>query len=76
MATGSEALKLFEEGKVLESDMGGGVKLRYNPMTRKMEALHEGQIPVSPEYENQWVEVGADIAMLFKYDWKEVEELE
>lgn len=76
MPRGSEALKLFEEGKVLGSDMGGGVKLRFNHVTHKMECLHEGQLPISPDCENQWVTVSIDLASLFKYEWSVVEGVE
>ncbi len=76
MPTGSEALKLFEEGKVLSAPMGGGVKLRWNHITHKMECLHEGQLPVSMEGSDQWVEIGLDVAALYKYEWTPVEGME
>lgn len=65
---GSDALHCLEMGFVLTSNLGGGVKIRWNAMRNHMEMLQEGQVPV-PTCENQWFQVSMDIASLSKYDW-------
>ena len=76
MPTGSEALRLLEEGKVMKSDMADGLKLRLNQMTHNMECLHEGRLPVDQDYSCQWVTVSLSLSLLYKYDWTVVEDCE
>jgi len=76
MPTGSEALKLLEEGKVMKSDMANGLKLRLNQMTHGIECLHEGQLPVDQDYSSQWVTASLSLSLLYKYDWTVVEDWE
>ncbi len=70
---GCDALEMLEMGHVLTSNLGGGVKIRWNAMRNHLEMLQEGQVPV-PTCENQWFQVSMDIASLFKYDWTVTED--
>lgn len=76
MPRGSAALQLLENGRVICSDMGGGVRLRLK--NERMEALHEGQFPVPACSSGTWMKVSVDANAFYKYEWTidEEEDLE
>lgn len=72
--TGYEALRMLDCGKMLHSDMGGGITIRMNGRTKHLEALHEGQLPIAEYCLDSWVRVSMDVNALYKYEWTVVEE--